>query len=85
MAKAKHKTEARVFKEFGIGKGDGEAALRKFIHGQRAINGKLYRAIELILDALPNGKSKTSIPDAGKLAKAKKENDGVPGPSPGCA
>jgi hypothetical protein len=82
--KKKKKTEAQVFAEFGVGKGDADAAMRKFIHGQRAINGKLYRAIELILDALPTEKSKTSIPDSAKLAKAKTENDGVPGPSPGC-
>lgn len=82
MAKTKHKTEAQVFAEFGVGKGD--VALRKFIRGQRKINGRLYTAIDLILDALPTGKSKTSIPDSTILAKAKKKNDQVPGPSPGC-
>ena len=83
MAKPKHKTEAQVFAALGVGKGD--VAMRKFIRGQRAINGKLYRAIDLILDALPTGKSKSAIPDAAKLKKAKKENEGVPGPDPGCA
>ena len=82
MAKKKKKSEAQVFAEFGVGTGD--VALRRLIRGQRKINGKLYEAIELILDALPTAKSKTSIPDAAKLAKAKKKNDGVPGPSPGC-
>lgn len=84
MAKKKKKSEAQVFAEFGIGKGDADAALRKLIHGQRAINGKLYKAIELILDALCDKKSKTATPTSRKLAKAKKLNEGVPGPSPGC-
>ncbi len=86
MANAKHKTEAQVFAEFGIGTGDADAALRKLIHGQRAINGKLYKAIDLILDALCNEKSKTAMSKSKskKLAKAKKFNEGVPGPSPGC-
>lgn len=82
MAKKKKKSEAQVFAEFGVGKGD--VALRKFIRGQRRINGKLYMAIDLLLDALPTAKSKTSRPDPTKLAKAKKINEGVPGPSPGC-
>ena len=71
------KEEKAVFAAFGIG--EGEVSLRRFISGQRKINGRLYTAIELILDSLPKGK--TANPS---LATAKKINDGVPGPPPGC-
>ena len=76
------KAERAVFKAFGIGEGD--VSLRRFIRGQRSINKKLYIAIELLLDALPKQHSKTSTPNYKKLAKAKKINEGVPGPPPGC-
>jgi hypothetical protein len=76
------KEEEAVFAAFGIGEGD--VSLRRFIRGQRAINGRLYEAIELILDSLPREHSKTSTLDFKKLAEAKKINGGVPGPPPGC-
>jgi hypothetical protein len=76
------KAERRVFKAFGTG--EGEVSLRRFIRGQRRINKKLYTAIDLLLDALPKQHSKISTPDYKKLAKAKKINEGVPGPPPGC-
>jgi hypothetical protein len=76
------KEEEAVFAAFGIGA--GEVGLRRFISGQRKINGRLYAAIELILDSLPKEHSKTSTLDFKKLATAEKINDGVPGPPPGC-
>ena len=76
-------TEEEVFEAFGIGTGEG--SLRMLIRGQREINGRLYEAIELILDSLPKEHSKTSTLDFQKLAKAKELNDGVPGPPPGCS
>ena len=46
------KEEEAVFAAFGIG--EGEVSLRDLIRGQRKINGKLYRAIGLILESLRN-------------------------------
>jgi hypothetical protein len=66
--KAKKKTkftDEDVFKIFGVGPGD--KALRAFISGQRKINGRLYRAIDLIGDALK----------ADKVGKSKRHNDCV--------
>ena len=77
------KEEEAVFAAFGIG--EGEVSLRMLIRGQREINGRLYEAIELILESLPKEHSKTSTHDYKKLAEAKKLNDGVPGPPPGCS
>ena len=76
------KAEEAVFAAFGIG--EGEISLRRLIRGQREINGRLYEAIELILDSLPKEHSKTSTLDFKKLATAEKINKGVPGPPPGC-
>ena len=76
-------TEEEVFEAFGIGTGEG--SLRMLIRGQREINGRLYEAIELILDSLPKEHSKTSTLDFKKLATAEKINEGVPGPPPGCS
>jgi hypothetical protein len=76
------KAERAVFKAFGIGEGD--VSLRTFIRGQRGINKKLYTAIDLILDALPKQAGKLPTPADRKLARAKKINEGVPGPPPGC-
>ena len=76
------KAEKAVFAAFGIG--EGEVSLRRFIRGQRAINKKLYTAIDLILDALPKQTGKTATPADNTLAKARVINDGVPGPPPGC-
>ena len=76
------KEEKAVFAAFGIG--NGEVGLRELIRGQRKINGRLYTAIELILDSLPKQTGKLPTPADRKLAKAKKINEGVPGPPPGC-
>lgn len=75
MAKkeASKKTDEDVFEIFGVGKGD--VALRKFIRGQRAINGSLYRSIEDILDHLKT-QSKKASPG---LKRAEKRNDDIPG------
>lgn len=67
------KTDEEVFEIFGVGKGD--VALRKFISGQREINGSLYRSIEDILDHLKT-QSKKSSPG---LKRAEKRNDEIPG------
>jgi hypothetical protein len=73
------KDEEDVFAEFGIG--EGELGLRKFIRGQRRINGKLYTAIDLILASLKRQRGKESDKN---LEKAEKVNDVVPGEPPGC-
>jgi hypothetical protein len=54
--KKKKLTDADVFKAFGVG--PKEKSLRAFIHGQRRINGRLYKAIDLIGDALKAGPGK---------------------------
>ncbi len=76
------KAEKGVFKAFGIG--EGEVSLRRLIRGQRRINKKLYTAIDLMLDALPKQAGKLPTPADRKLASARKINEGVPGPPPGC-
>lgn len=76
------KEEKVVFAAFGIG--EGEVGLRRFISGQRKINGKLYAAIDLILQSLPQEHSKSSALNFNKLATAEKINELVPGPPPGC-
>ncbi len=73
------KEEEAVFAAFGIG--EGEVSLRDLIRGQRKINGKLYRAIGLILESLKKQSGKASDP---ALDEAEKLNKGVPGPPPGC-
>src|SRR5437660_1644668 len=69
------KEEQAVFSALGVSEGD--VALRKFIRGQRRINGRLYEAIDLILTHLKKqtiGKAVST-----ELKKAEKINDGVPG------
>ena len=79
MAKKKL-TDADVFKAFGIG--EGNVSARKFIHGQRRVNGRLYKAIDLIGEALKVGPGKEYDR---LIARANKINDGVPGDPPGCS
>ena len=79
MAKKKL-TDADVFKAFGVGAGD--VCLREFIRGQRRINGRLYKAIDLIGEALKAGPGKKYDR---LIAKANKINEGVPGEPPGCS
>jgi hypothetical protein len=69
------KEEQAVFAALGVGEGD--LALRKFIRGQRRINGRLYEAIDLILVHLK--KQATGKAVSIELKKAEKINDGVPG------
>ena len=73
------KEEEAVFAAFGIG--EGEVSLRELIRGQRKINGRLYKAIDLILESLKKQSGKAPDP---ALVEAQNENDGVPGPPPGC-
>ena len=80
--KEKALTDADVFKKFGVG--PNQKSLRKFISGQRKINGRLYKAIELILDALPKESAPSSLPDFEKLVEAGKINEVIPGDPPGC-
>jgi hypothetical protein len=89
MAKKKAKkkkkfTDEDVFEIFGVGKGD--KALRAFISGQRKINGRLYKAIDLILDGLPRSKGKMSSADDRKrsscLDRAWALNEVIPGKVP---
>ena len=81
--KKKELTDAAVFKAFGVG--PKEKSLRAFISSQRKINGRLYKAIEAILDAFPQpGKGKAGFTvNFDALAKAEKINEGVPGELPG--
>ena len=74
------KEEEAVFAAFGIG--EGEKSLRALIKGQRKINGKLYRAIDLILDSLKERSGGKAADPA--LDEAQRINKGVPGPPPGC-
>jgi hypothetical protein len=72
----KRHTDEDVFKLLGVRTGD--EALRKLISGQRKINGRLYKSIELILEHLKNN-SKQSSPE---LEKADKLNEEIPGKEP---
>src|SRR5204863_6956054 len=80
------KEEEAIFEEFGIG--EGEVSLRRLIRGQRKINGRLYRAIALMLEAFDankgNEKMKLSSSAEKLMNKARKLNAGVPGDPPGC-
>jgi hypothetical protein len=78
---ARKLTDAEVFKAFGVGTGNVSA--RKFIHGQRRVNGRLYKAIYLIGEALEKGPEAKEYKKL--IAKANKINNGVPGEPPGCA
>ena len=69
--KKKEMTDAQVFKKFGIG--SEEKGLRKIISGQRRVNGRLYKSIELILDAFPKPPKKAK-------AGAKRSGPGKMGP-----
>ena len=77
--KKKLPAEEDIFKAFGVGK--GEVSLRKFISGQRKINGRLYQAIDLIVEALRSGPGKKND---SLIAKASEINNGVLGQPPGC-
>ena len=97
---AKEKTDQQVFKEFKLlGPGADKKTLRDLVSSQRKVNGKLYKSIEAILDALPKPppkKKKGSAKrksgpgvvgftlDLAKLAKADKLNEKVPGTGVGC-
>ena len=95
MAKNNSKNEKKrftdddVFTELGIGTETANLPLRKLISGQRKINGRLYRSIELILDhlkALQNrGKIETQADKdkrAAALETADEINREIPGKVP---
>jgi hypothetical protein len=81
--KIKEKTDEQVFKEFSLG--PDQATLRNLVSSQRKINGRLYKSIEAILDALPKGPTKGPFTvDFDALNKADKINEAVPGEGVGC-
>lgn len=73
-------TDQEIFDDFGVGTETASLPLRKFISGQRKINGKLYVAIDKILDFLTKGQDRIDA----DLAEALRINDEVPGEPPAC-
>jgi hypothetical protein len=94
---AKEKTDQQVFKEFDL-LGPEKRTLRRLVSSQRKVNGKLYKSIEAILDALPKAPKKGKgvakrkrgpgvvgfTLDLAKLSRADKLNEKVPGTGVGC-
>ena len=78
-AAEKEPTDQEIFDLFGVGTETASHPLRKFISGQRRINGKLYTAIEKIVDSL---EKKNGMDD--DLQAARDINDGVPLDPPAC-
>jgi hypothetical protein len=78
--KKKRYTDEDVFRIFEIGKGD--KALRAFISGQRKINGRLYKAIDLIGDALKADRAGKSKRHNSCVDRACKLNEQIPGKVP---
>jgi hypothetical protein len=74
-------TDQEIFDIFGVGTETASQPLRKFISGQRKINGHLYTAIDKILDHLTVTQGKAGDPD---LEEAKKRSDAVPDVPPAC-
>ena len=74
-------TDQQIFDIFGIGPETASQPLRKFISGQRVINGHLYTAIDKILDHLTKTQGKAGDPD---LEQAKTRSDAVPDVPPAC-
>ena len=76
------KDEQSVFEELGIG--EGEVGLRRLIRGQRRINGRLYEAIELIIDSLPKkpGQESESAEIFSNRKRAQKFNAAIPAEDP---
>jgi hypothetical protein len=72
--------EKQVFKELGIG--EGEVTLRKLISGQRKINGRLYKAIDLIGEGLKADRKGDSKKHNDCVDRACKINDEIPGTEP---
>ena len=78
-AAEKEPTDQEIFDLFGVGTETASHPLRKFLSGQRRINGKLYTAIEKIVDSL---EKKNGMDD--DLQAARDINDGVPLDPPAC-
>ncbi len=81
-AKKKALTDADVFKAFGVG--SKEKSLRAFISGQRRINGRLYKAIDLIGEALKAEKAGWGTRHDDCVDLACEINEVIPGDPPGC-
>lgn len=80
--KAKELTDADVFKLWGVGPKD--KILRKFISGQRKVNGRLYLAIDKIGESLKAARAGNEKKHNSCLDEACAINDTVPGVPPGC-
>jgi hypothetical protein len=75
--------EEAVFKTLGVG--PENLSMRKFIRGQRKINGKIFAALNLILDSSPKpAPGRLNVAGTNKMAQARKIIAGIPGPPPGC-
>jgi hypothetical protein len=81
-AKKKALADADVFKAFGVG--PKEKSLRAFISGQRRINGRLYKAIDLIGEALKAEKAGRGKRHDDCVDRAREINEVIPGDPPGC-
>ena len=74
-------TDQQIFDIFGIGPETASQPLRRFISGQRIINGHLYTAIDKILNHLTVTQGKAGDPD---LVEAQTRSDAVPDVPPAC-
>ena len=79
-AEPKKLSDDDVFREWFVG--PEQEVIRKFISGQRRINGRFYKTLDLIGNALKKGPGsyeyKTCIQQACDL------NEEIPGDPPGC-
>jgi hypothetical protein len=71
-------TNQQIFDDFGIGTESASLPMRKFIIGQRKINGHLYTAIDTILEHL------TKDGTTPALEEAKLRSDAIPDVPPAC-
>ena len=71
-------TNQEIFNDFGVGTESSSLPMRKFIIGQRIINGHLYTAIDTILEYL------TKDGTTPALEEAKLRSDAIPDVPPAC-
>jgi hypothetical protein len=71
-------TNQQIFDDFGVGTESASLPMRKFIIGQRTINGHLYTAIDTILEHL------TKDGTTPALEEAKLRSDAIPDVPPAC-
>lgn len=75
--------EEAVFKALHVP--EQNVSMRELIRGQRQINGRLFAALNLILDSLPEpDPAQCTLAGVGKITEARKIVEGIPGPPPGC-